>query len=327
MNRPAPFRLALISDIHYAGAAEAARQPAMFDPISSPLRRQLVRLYRRHLWLHDPCAHNHLLDRFLSQTANADLVVANGDFSCDSAYIGVSDDAACASATECLAKLRATFPGRFHATFGDHELGKKMLAANVGGLRLASYHRAEQELGLQPFWQWTVGRYVLMGIVSTLVALPVYEAEALAEEKAAWRKLRAAHLEQIRAAFAALQPDQRVLLFCHDPTALPFLAREDAVRAKLPQIERTIIGHLHSPLILRQSALLSGLPAVPFLGHTIRRVTAALHEARHWHRFNILLCPSPAGIQLRKDGGYYTAEIDPAARQPARFLFHPLGWS
>jgi len=61
---------------------------------------------------------------------------------------------------------------------------------------------------------------------------------------------------RIRAAFAALQPQQRVLFFCHDPTALPFLWREDIVRGKLAHVEQTIIGHLHSNLFLRKSKLL-----------------------------------------------------------------------
>jgi hypothetical protein len=30
-----------------------------------------------------------------------------------------------------------------------------------------------------------------------------------------------------------------------------------------------------------------------------------------------------AGIELLKDGGYCTIELDPEARHPARFRFHP----
>src|SRR5262245_31287515 len=102
----------------------------------------MMKTYRRHIWLRDPFAHNHLLDRFLTDTAGADLAVANGDYSCDSAYVGVSDPAALQSAEECLGKLRATFGTRFHGTIGDHEIGKKTLGADAGGLRLASYERA-----------------------------------------------------------------------------------------------------------------------------------------------------------------------------------------
>jgi hypothetical protein len=106
--------------------------------------------------------------------------------------------------------------------------------------------------------------------------------------------------------------------------ALPFLWREPEVRARLDQVDRTVIGHLHSRLILQKSRILAGMPAIPFLGHTAKRLTFALREARLWEPFNVLLCPSLAGIELLKDGGYYTAEMDLSAKQPARFQFHPL---
>ena len=91
---------------------------------------------------------------------------------------------------------------------------------------------------------------VLVGVASSLVALPAFESDTLPAERAEWQRLRAEHMTRIRETFASLQPTQRVLLFCHDPTALPFLSEEPAIRARLPQIERTIIGHLHSRLIL-----------------------------------------------------------------------------
>ncbi len=129
---------------------------------------------------------------------------------------------------------------------------------------------------------------------------------------------------RLRAAFAALEPRQRVLLFCHDPTALPFLWRDELVRSELPQIEQTIIGHLHSNLIFWKSKLLAGMPVIRFMGHGVRRMSGALNEARHWKPFHVRLCPSLAGIELLKDGGYLTAKLDPDARQPALFQFHPL---
>lgn len=325
-GRSRPLRLAIISDIHYTGPAETARRDDLLTGVESAWRRWLVGQFRHHIWLRDAFAHNPLLDRFLEEAQAADFVVANGDFSCNSAFIGVSDEAAYESASLCLGKLRGRFDGRFAATMGDHEIGKKMLAADTGGLRLASYHRAEQGLGLEPFWQKSFGRYVLMGIASTLVALPVYEPEARAEEMGAWRELRERHLKEIRRAFAGIGAGQRVLLFCHDPTALPYLWREPAVREKLPQVERTIIGHLHSKWVLRPSRLLAGMPVIRFLGHTPQRLSSALREAKHWQAFRPLLCPSPCGMQWCKDGGYYTAELDLQAATPARFEFHPLPW-
>ena len=326
MSRASDVQVAIISDIHYASAAEAARRHAVLAPIHPRWRRWLVLQYRHWLWLRDAFGHNHLLDRFLSEAGGSDFAVANGDFSCDSAYVGVMDEPAFQSASECLAKLRGTFGHRLHATFGDHELGKKMLAADVGGLRLSSFQRAERELQLRPVWRLDVGRYALIGITSTLVALPVYEREALPDEIPEWRRLREEHLRHIRGLFSELDPGRRVLLFCHDPTALPFLWHEEAIRAKLPQVERTVIGHLHSKWILRQSQALAGLPAINFLGHTPRRLSHALHEAKHWRPFRILLCPSPPGLQLFKDGGYYLARLDPEARRPAEFLFRPFTW-
>lgn len=115
-----------------------------------------------------------------------------------------------------------------------------------------------------------------------------------------------------------------MLFFCHDPTALPFLWRDAGMRGKFSQIERTIIGHLHSPLYLRLSKLLCGLPVMHRFGHSVRRMSTALNEARVWRDFRVLLCPSLAGIDLLNDGGYYTAELAAAAQASARFQFHSL---
>ena len=316
--------LAIASDIHYAGAAEQARGDYCLCTVANPLQRLAIKLYRHYFWLRDPFAHNHLVDTFVSQTAGADIAVANGDYSCDSAFVGISDDAAFASASECLEKLRAGFGSNLRATCGDHEFGKKPLGANTGGLRLKSLARAEQDLRIDPFWQFETGNYVVIGVASSLVALPVYEREALTEERQRWHELREEHLARIRVTFSNLRSYQRVILFCHDPSALPFLLREPTLQEKISQIERTIIGHLHSKFILRKSSILAGMPVIGFLGHTPKRLTLALRHARIWKRFNVLLCPALAGIELLKDGGYYTAELDLAAREPARFQFHPL---
>ena len=115
-----------------------------------------------------------------------------------------------------------------------------------------------------------------------------------------------------------------MLLFCHDPTALPFLWREEAVRQRLPQIEQTVIGHLHSGLVWWKSRLLAGLPAIRFLGHAVKRMSTALSEARYWKPFHVRLCPSLAGIELLKDGGFLTAELNAATPDPARFQRHRL---
>ena len=108
-------QLLICSDIHYASAAEKKRVNYELAAIQSPLQRLLVRFYRRYFWLRDPFAHNELLDHVLSVPVEPDLTIANGDYSCDSAFIGVVDHAARESAGECLGKLRARFGTRFRA--------------------------------------------------------------------------------------------------------------------------------------------------------------------------------------------------------------------
>jgi hypothetical protein len=320
------IRLVVVSDIHHAGPLERARGGRIAEDRSALWQRLLLRLHRRFLWLDNPFAHNHLLDGFLDRAGTPDWVIANGDYSCDSAYLGLSDPAAYESAALCLQRLRDRFSGRLLAIMGDHELGKRSMAGGFGGLRLASWHRTRSDLGVPPFWTQELGRYVLMGVTSTVLALPVYQGEALPEELEAWRELRRAHLAEIAAAFGRLRSDQRVILFCHDPSALPFLWRETAVREHVAQIEQTVVGHLHSPLILWQSRLLAGMPRLTFLGSTAERLSSALQEAGHWRHFRVRLCPSLTGIQLRQDGGFFRVLLDPEAREPARFTFQPLPW-
>jgi hypothetical protein len=319
------FALAILSDIHYASAAEqVAGDDYEYRPIRNFLLRWVVRLYRHHIWMRYPLRQNAQLDRFLADVGPVDYVIANGDHVCDTAASGVSDDAVRQSAQECLGKLRRQFGDKLIAGFGDHELGKLALFDTRGGMRLASWERAMGELGLRAFWKIELGNYVLIGVVSSLIALPVFAPDVLPKECPAWEKLREQHFAEIRAAFIALQPQQRVLFFCHDPTALPFLWRDDVVRGKLPQIEQTIIGHLHSNLFLLKSRLFGGLPVIRFLGHSIQRMTTGLNEARLWRHFHVRLCPSLAGIELLKDGGYLTVKLDGNAQTPARFQFHRL---
>lgn len=321
----APFRVAVVSDIHYASAAEQARgDDYEYRDIHPALLRAAFRLYRHTVWMRHPLRHNAQLDRMLASVGPVDLVVANGDYTCGTAYVGVSDEAAMQSVREVVGRLRERFGERLRLVLGDHELGKLNVSGGKGGLRLESWRRCVGELGLQPFWQETRGDCVLMGVVSTLIALPVFEADMLPEERPQWERLRAEHLGAIRSAFAALSPRARVLLFCHDPTALAFLWEEEAVRARLGQIEATVIGHLHSPLYLWPSRVLAGMPVIGFLGHTVRRMSRALHRAGRWRAFRVRLCPSLAGIELLKDGGFLTIEWDATASVPAKFLFHPL---
>lgn len=316
--------IAVVSDVHYASPGEQARRGHEARVIANPALRAMVKAYRRFFWLRDPFAHNHLLDRFLAQAAGADFVVGNGDYTCDTAFVGVSDDAAFASVRACLGKLRGQFGDQMAVTYGDHELGKVSLVGGCGGLRLASWRRLRGELELPPCWQREIGRYILLGVVSSLIALPVFEPETVPAERAEWHALRREHLEEISRAFAALGADKKVVLFCHDPTALPFLWRTEAVRARLAQVEATIIGHLHTKLILWKSRVLAGMPPIHFLGNSIRRMSTALREARHWQAFRVRLCPALAGCELLKDGGFLRLRLDAERRQPLSVEFQPL---
>ncbi len=319
------FRIAILSDVHYAGPTEKAEgDDYEHRVIENPLLRFALRQYRRNVWLRYPLQQNGQLDRFIADVPEVDYAIANGDYSCNTAAVGLSADGAMESASECIGKLRGKFGGKLHLCFGDHELGKLRLMGTRGGLRLESWRRGIEQLSIQPFWKIELGNYVLFNCTSTLIALPVFARDMLPDERSAWEKLREEHFAEVRAAFAGLRPEQRVLFFCHDPTALPFLCRDDIVRAKIPQIEQTIIGHLHSSLYLRASQILSGVPVMSFFGHSIHRMSVAVNQARHWKPFHVRLCPSLAGIELLNDGGYYTAEVDEAAKSPAKFLFHPL---
>jgi hypothetical protein len=207
---------------------------------------------------------------------------------------------------------------------GDHEFGKMSLFGGQGGPRLASWQRAVDSLELDPLWRIDLGRWVLVGIASSLAALPVFEPELLPHERTAWHQLRAQHLSAIRHLFHGLEPDRRVVLFCHDPTALPFLWREGVIRARLNQVALTVIGHLHTRLIYWESRLLAGMPRISFLGNTVRRLSEALEQARCWRTFQVRLCPSLAGCELLKDGGYATLRLEPDANAIASFTIHRM---
>ncbi len=319
------FRIAILSDVHYAGPTEKAEgDDYEHRVIENSLLRFALRQYRSNIWLRYPLQQNGQLHRFIADVPEVDYAIANGDYSCNTAAVGLSADGAMESASECIRKLREKFGARLRLSFGDHELGKLRLMGTRGGLRLESWRRGIQTLGIQPFWKIELGNYVLFNCTSTIIALPVFASDMLPAERSAWENLREEHFTEVRAAFAGLHPDQRVLFFCHDPTALPFLWRDEIIRPKISQIEQTIIGHLHSNLYLRASQTLSGLPVMGFFGHSIRRMSVAVNEARHWKPFRVRLCPSLAGIELLNDGGYYTVELDDEPNSGARFVFHPL---
>lgn len=307
----AALRLAVFSDIHYACKAEQDRgDDYELRAVANPALRLLLRLYRHHVWLRTPLRNNYLLEDAIRHVSEPDLLITNGDYSCDSAFVGLSDAAARESTRACLARLRERYPGRFHATPGDHEFGKTSFFGDRGGLRLESWARLP-DVGLEPLWRKDAGGRVIVGVASSILGLPVFERDTLPEERKGWAEIRTRYLAEVNELFSGIPACARILLFCHDPTALPWLGRVAAVRDRLQQIEQTVIGHLHSGLILRQSRILSGMPRITFLGPSVQRMTAALREARGWKQFHVRLCPSLAGIELLKDGGYLTCELTP----------------
>lgn len=319
------MNLLVVSDLHFAGPQEQARRGHEARVMPNALARGFAHLWRHHCWLRDPFAHNDKLGRIIAVNPAPDLVVANGDFTIDSAYVGVSDDAALESAGLALAELRTAYGDRFLTTIGDHDLGKKSLFGGAGGPRWESLLRCERELGLSRFWRREFGHYVLFGLASTPLAWPVFEAEGLPAESAHWREAQANLQARITLEFARLPARARVLLFVHDPTALRFLWDLPEVRARLPQVERTIIGHLHTPAIWRAARLLAGMPRLNFLGVTARRLTTALNSAGCWKHFRIALCPAPTGCQALKDGGWLSLELPPDHR-PTKLIRHHLPW-
>ncbi|MDB6022151.1 MAG: hypothetical protein JWQ04_2008 [Pedosphaera sp.] len=118
------YQIAVLSDVHYACAAEQARgHDYEYRDLRNPFVRLLVQMYRHFIWLRHPLGQNPRLDEFIQRAGAPDWVVANGDYCCDTRFVGLSDDVSLQSARECLEKLLGKFAQNFRASMGDHELG------------------------------------------------------------------------------------------------------------------------------------------------------------------------------------------------------------
>jgi len=319
------FKIVLVSDIHYACELERQRKDFEDRGVPNPFLRPIAKMYRHFVWLRDPLNHYDKFYRFLEKSPDADFCIALGDYTCDTAYVGISDDLTFASAKECIDKLRGKY-ANFKGLIGDHELGKLSLFGGVGGLRLASYKRAVEELKLEPYWKFYIGNYVLIGITSTVVAMPIFKVEALETEVHGWMTLHQEHICKICSFFEEIDGDKKIILFCHDPSALSILGDLPVIQRRFDRIEMTIIGHLHSNAVFKASEYFAGMPQISFLGHTPRRLSKAMQKARVWKHFKVRLCPSLSGIQLFKDGGFCELTLSLNGNVPADLQFHHLPW-
>ncbi len=309
-------RILIITDIHYASDAERLRGDYESRTVSNPCLRFLLKQYRNFFWRRDTFGWNHYCDRFISRAGDADWVIGNGDYCCDSGFIGVADDPSMLSAQACLGKLRHAFGDKFIGIMGDHDLGKKSMFGGFGGMHLKSWERCTEDLGLKAFFRLDIEQYVLIGMNSTLIGLPEFLPDCPPEDYEAWNALRENHLDTLRDSMESIGRNQRIIFFLHDPTAIPYLAGIPWVRARLHQVDATIIGHLHSPLILQMSRLLAGMPKIQGLGHTALKMSTALQKAREWKPFKVKLVPAPGGIEAWKKGGFGELTFDVSGQTP-----------
>src|SRR5690349_4256524 len=142
------IRLGILSDIHYAGPAERARgNDYELRVVPNALLRRCVLLYRRFFWMNRPLHQNYLLDRFLEQSSQFDYVVANGDFSCDTGFIGLSDEAVFqtdlplfqSKPSAMVCQRKAFYSRPFRGLVSRRLLG--FLRDNIGGLSFGSASR------------------------------------------------------------------------------------------------------------------------------------------------------------------------------------------
>jgi hypothetical protein len=143
-TRPGEVTVAILSDIHYAGAAERARgRTTSFAPSPIPCSAPLPRAYRHFVWMRHPLDQGRQLDRFLAEVRPVDYLVANGDYSCDSGFVGVSDPAAfpkrAGMSRQTAREIRR--PGVVHLR--RSRIGQiDSLFGGKGEMRLASWHCA-----------------------------------------------------------------------------------------------------------------------------------------------------------------------------------------
>ena len=267
-------------------------------------RKGLYRVRRRFWNGHLKWRHTAFL-RALDEVAEQrpDWVIANGDYGGDLGGVGLSHRATLDSASVVVEMIRSRFPERSRFVFGDHDLGKYSTVLRAGGIRLNSLDLGERHLQIPSFWHEVDEMYHLIGVNSSLFTLDLFLPEALAEEIPEWQRRRAEHIEQVSRAFQGLPAGARVILFCHDPSALTALSQVPVIRRRLPQIELTVIGHLHSPTLLKLARYAARFSQFKPRYPVARIVASGLAGARHWNQFHPVVCPSTFGTGHHVAGG------------------------
>jgi hypothetical protein len=320
------MRLAVISDCHVLGPIELVRHAETYQNLGqdlTPMRRRWRRgLYRvrRRFWNTHPEMREVAFRNALLQVSefDPDWVIANGDYGGDHGGVGVSDQATFESAARVVNIIRTLFAQRARFVFGDHDLGKYSTELREGGIRLNSLEIGERKLGIPSFWHERDEDFHLIGVNSSLFTLDLFLPEALASEIPAWRRLREEHIEHVSHAFDGLSDHARVLLFCHDPSALHALRHMPVVNRRLRQIEMTVIGHLHAPGLLKLARLVPAgskwKPKYP----VARIVAQGLEGVRSWKMFHPVVCPSTFGTGHHVRGGILFIEKNEDGRLVAR---------
>lgn len=321
------MRLAVISDIHISGPAEKARSlesyrelGAGLHPLKRKWRRGLHRV-RTRLWNAHPEWREEAFLRALAHVSefDPDWVIANGDYGSDHGGVGVSDDATFESAAGVIRAIRRMFRDRSRFIFGDHDLGKYSTLLRGGGIRLQSLERGEKKLGIPSFWHEEDEDFHLIGVNSSLFTLDMFLPEALHEEIPRWQEHRDRHVQVVTETFARLPNHARILLFCHDPSALHVLSHIKSVKSRVGQIEMTIIGHLHSPSLLRLARLVPRRASSWKPKYPVARIVAhGLQGVASWRQFRPVVCPSTFGTGHHIRGGVLFLEKNPRGELKSR---------
>lgn len=318
------MRIAVISDIHVLGPGEHENdrdiRAALSHGIGWPraMWRHFLHAARMRFWNWIPESRYACFLKALEeiQGFHPDWVIANGDYGGDARGVGLSDDATYESAAGVITLIREVFPDRCHFIFGDHDIGKYSTAMRQGGIRLASLDVGEQRLGIRSFWHEKVDGVHLIGVNSSLITLDHFLPEALTEEISEWQERRRRHEELVTEAFTLPAGSDRIILFCHDPSALGVLIRNPVICAQQSRIELTVLGHLHEPRLLALAQRLPRLPDWRPRYPVARIITEGIRSAKTWKLFNPIVCPSPFGTGNHLSGGVLFIE----EKGPRRFV-------